>query len=163
MLTTIKSPLHQDAFELDPASQAALRLTDEVNWSFAILFGRCGGKQVPIACDADGVLAGSSAPPGDAELLGQLTGDDTENSPLYSGGSALAAIVSGMSAYCYSIDHHLESGSEGKGIADYFDATIATSPLFQDGDSIAYYLALIESHLAAAASGATPLHVTVDP
>jgi len=137
MNVAIKTPIHQSVFELDPASQSALKLTDEVTWSFSILFGRCGGRQIPILSDTSGNLMISDASGALAELYGQLTSADKEASPLWANNESLAAHNQQTGITVSLIERHLESANDEVSLADYFDSTLAKEPLWYNTRCVA--------------------------
>ena len=82
----VKTVIRQEAFELSPEHQRELQLTDEVAWTFSILFGRYGALEIPLACDADGVLAvggGALVSPNDGFDLANYFDSQDHYPPLY--------------------------------------------------------------------------------
>ena len=156
MVTRLKTPLHQTVFALDPASQAALKLTDEISWSFAVLFGRYGGGQVPLACDNAGNMIVTDVSGALAELGGQLKGTDTANSPFYHATGSIASFL-------YNTALALISTNDGKGIADYFDNSDKPEPLWSNGSSLAEILYNLYGLIEDIAYGSYALHVIVEP
>lgn len=112
-LNRITTNIRQEAFDLSPEFQRKLELSDEVNWTFAILFGQHLHLQVPLACDADGVLSvdepalvSSSDELGIADYFDNLL----MSPPLYSCNDAYA-------------------------LAEYFDSVSGYAPLYDSTDS----------------------------
>lgn len=75
MSIDIESPLSLEGFGFEPRSQQRLKLQDDVNWAFAVLTGRRGNKQYPLAADADSRL---HVNPGHADYT---PGDDPPSEP----------------------------------------------------------------------------------
>lgn len=118
----IETPLRQEAFELSPESQRELRLSDEIAWSWSVLFGRAGSLQVPLECSDAGVLAVS-----DVMTQVKLNGIDTE----------LSALRVDLK---YEVGDKLISTNDTYNLADYFDSTQAAAPFYESGQGLAYMM-----------------------
>ena len=130
MYSKLKTPITQDTFDLDPEFQAALRLTDEVNWSLAIMTGRYGSKQVPLACDADGGLTVAATNAALTEFLSQLSETTTPDGPFYETNLSAPAYLKGIDAVLDAIDARLISTGDECNLADYFDSAVGVAPFY---------------------------------
>jgi len=137
----LRTPLTQDTFVLDPEFQAMLELSNQISWVFSVSMGRNGGKQIPLACDVNGVLTIEDSSGGLAELFGQLNGDDTDNSPLWYNFENLAEILSESRDANVLSAAGLKSTEDLISLANYFDSIVASPPLYstQDGYPLADY------------------------
>jgi hypothetical protein len=75
MSIDIESPLSLEGFGFEPRTQQRLKLQDDVNWAFAVLTGRRGNKQHPLAADEDNRLFVNGS------LMGYETGDVPPDEP----------------------------------------------------------------------------------
>jgi len=147
--TKIKTPLYQDDYALDPATQAMLMLSDQVHWSFDVLTARRGGKQRVLGCSDGNALYVDSPSGGLEELLGQLTGTDKGDSPLWEGGLSLAKEVNNVDSNIVALRGRLMSTNDLITMANYYDSTLHPEPLYDstDGISIADHLRQISVYL----------------
>lgn len=126
----VTTNIRQEAFDLEPEFQRELHLSDEINWTFAILFGQHLHLQVPIACDAAGVLEVD-----DHKLVSALDGYDLADyfdsgtclTPLFASGDEL-----GLAAYFDAgvAVPPLYSSIDAQGLVDYFDTSLLSPPLY---------------------------------
>lgn len=114
----ITTSIRQTAYDLSPEFQHDLRLSNEIDWAFAILFGKAGHLQVPLVCSAAGVLsvadattaAAIAAKPAvkivDTAGVNQLKVDATNNlhASIHDGGlRAAVSIPAGLSTESYGL------------------------------------------------------------
>lgn len=139
-LVLLNSPLWQDAFELSPAFQQAFAVSNEIDWTFAVLMGRNAGKQIPLECDGDGRLLVETPNALFAEMYSQLNEDTTPDGPWYDNNISGAASARATSVYTSAISGKLTSTNDDVDLADYFDATEKNEPFWHSGFSIGEFL-----------------------
>ncbi len=64
----LKTPLRVEGFVFEPASFDRMMIAAEAQFTFSVLTGRYGGRQIPLACSAAGILTVA-----DAASLAMLT------------------------------------------------------------------------------------------
>lgn len=111
----IVTSLRQEAFGLKPEAQRDLQLSNQVDWAFAVLFGRCGNLQVPLECQAGGALkAGLVDTAGTNELKVDAT------NALYAG------IWKGADQATVSVPAGLATDKPGLYVFDYYAKELYT-------------------------------------
>ena len=139
-MNTLKTPLYQETFDLSPEFQDSIEVGNRVDWTFSVLMGRFASKQIPLACDADGVLNTNVSSAALTKLLAILDGSDVSTGALTYGSQGTARYTYMVNNNTLYTSQRLISTNDVVSLADYFDTVEANEPLYYGGDSIASLL-----------------------